>query len=136
VSLVATVSRIALGILTDRGGHDPLRPAALMLGASVGGYLLLAGGTPVVIVVAALVAGSLGWAWPGALTLAVVQRSPEAPAWAVGVMMAGLFTGAVGGPLVVGLLAEHEAFTAAWVLCAALALSAAATIALARRTSG
>ena len=39
-------------------------------------------------------------------------------------MMSGLFAGAVAGPLVVGLLAEHGSFAAAWSLCAALALLA------------
>lgn len=136
VSLAATLSRIALGVLTDRRGADPLRPAAAMLAASVAGYLLLAVGEPAAIVAAALLVGTVGWAWPGALTLAVVQRSPDAPAWAVGVMMTGLFAGAVGGPLLVGLLAEHGSFAAAWVTCAGFALLAAATVALARRTSG
>jgi hypothetical protein len=78
---------------------------------------------------AALLAGSLGWAWPGGLNLAVVQRSPGAPAWAVGVMMTGLFVGAVGGPLLTGFLAEHDLFTLAWIACAGLALLAAGTIA-------
>ena len=48
-------------------------------------------------------------------------------------MMSGLFAGAAGGPLLVGLLAEHEHFAAAWSLCAGLALAAATTIALTRR---
>jgi MFS family permease len=136
VSLASTISRIALGTYADRSGRDPLRPAAAMLALSVVGYLLLIAGEPPLIAVAALIAGSVGWAWPGALTLAVVQRSPMAPAWAVGVMMAGLFSGAVAGPLLVGLLAEHDAFAAAWAMCACFALLAAATITLARRATG
>jgi MFS family permease len=128
VSLAATISRIALGILADRPGQEPLRPVATLLAASVIGYLLLTVGEPGVIAAAALLAGGLGWAWPGGLTLAVVQRSPEAPAWAVGVMMTGLFVGAVAGPLLTGFLAEHDLFTAAWIACAGLALLAAATI--------
>jgi MFS family permease len=128
VSLAATTSRIAVGLFADRAGQEPLRPVATMLAASVAGYLLLIAGEPAVIAAAALVAGGLGWAWPGGLTLAVVQRSPEAPGWAVGVMMTGLFVGAVTGPLLTGLLAEHELFEAAWIVCAALALLAAATI--------
>lgn len=128
VSLAATVSRIALGSYADRAGRDPLPAAAAMLAGSVAGYLLLIAHEPVVITVAALIAGSIGWAWPGALTLAVVQRSPAAPAHAVGVMMTGLFGGAVGGPLLVGLLADRNAFTVAWIGCASLALLAAATI--------
>jgi MFS family permease len=129
VSLAATTSRIATGVFADRAGQEPLRPVATMLAASASGYLLLTAGTPGVIAAAALLAGSLGWAWPGGLTLAVVQRCPDAPAWAVGVMMTGLFVGAVGGPLLTGFLAEHDLFTLAWIACAALALLAAATIA-------
>src|SRR5215211_5672828 len=133
VSLAATISRVGLGMIADRSGGDALRLTALVLAGSVAGYLLLIVGEPAVIVLAALIVGSIGWSWPGTLTLAVVFRRPEAPAWAVGVMMSGLFAGAAGGPLLVGLLAEHDHFAAAWSLCAGLALAAAATIALTRR---
>jgi MFS family permease len=133
VSLAATVSRIGVGLLADRRGQEPLRPVARMLALSIGGYLLLIAGEPVLIVIAALLAGSAGWAWPGGLTLAVVQRSPGAPAWAVGVLMAGLFTGAILGPLVVGVLAEHERFAVAWGACATCALLAAITVSATRR---
>ena len=104
-----------------------------MLAISIVGYLLLIAGEPALIVVAALLAGAFGWAWPGGLTLAVVQRSPNAPAWAVGVLMAGLFTGAILGPLAVGILAEHERFAVAWGTCATCALLAALTVSATRR---
>jgi MFS family permease len=133
VSLAATLSRIALGAAADRSGQKALRPVPAMLVLSVAGYLLLIVGEPAVIVFAALLAGGVGWAWPGALTLAVVQRSPNAPAWAVGVMMTGLFSGAVVGPLLVGLLAENDAFAGAWIMCACFALLAAATVVATRR---
>jgi predicted MFS family arabinose efflux permease len=133
VSLAATVSRIGVGLLADRRGQEPLRPVARMLALSIGGYLLLIAGEPALIVIAALLAGSAGWAWPGRLTLAVVQRSPGAPAWAVGVLMAGLFTGAILGPLMVGVLAEHERFAVAWGVCATCALLAAITVSATRR---
>jgi cyanate permease len=136
VSLAAAISRIGLGAFADRAGQEPLRPVVAMLAASVGGYLLLTAGEPGVIAAAALLAGGLGWAWPGGLTLAVVQRSPDAPAWAVGVMMTGLFVGAVGGPLLVGFLAEHDLFAVAWIACACLALLAAATVAVTLRHEG
>jgi MFS family permease len=134
VSLTATTSRIGLGIFADRAGQEPLRPVATMLVGSVAGYLLLIAGDPAAIAVAALVAGSLGWAWPAGLNLAVVQRSPEAPAWAVGVMMTGLFVGAVVGPLITGFLAEQDLFAFAWIGCASLAgLAAVAVEATLRR---
>jgi MFS family permease len=136
VSLVSTLSRIGLGAIADRAQEKALRPVPAMLALSMAGYLLLIVGEPWLIVLAALLAGSVGWAWPGALTLAVVRRSPGAPAWAVGVMMSGLFAGAVGGPLLVGLLAEHDSFAGAWITCAAFALLSALTIAAVSRAEG
>jgi MFS family permease len=125
VSLGAAVSRVGLGVLIDRGvGGEPLALSARMLAVSSAAYLILAIGSPLAIVAGAVLAGIVGWAWPGVFTLAVVERAPRAPAWAVGVMMAGLFAGAVAGPLVVGLLADAERFGVAWGLCAALALAA------------
>jgi MFS family permease len=133
VSLCAAISRIGLGAVADRAGQDALRPVPAMFLVSAGAYLLLIVGEPVLIVVAALLAGSFGWAWPGALNLAVVQHSPQAPAWAVGVMLAGLFAGAVAGPLTLGLLGDSGHFTAGWVLCATFALLATATVVAVRR---
>jgi MFS family permease len=133
LSLTAMISRIVLGVLADRPALDPLRPVAVMLAASAGCYLALTAGTPFPVVAAALLAGCLGWSWPGALQLAVVQRSPDAPAWAVGVLMSGLFAGAVAGPLVVGLLAGVGWFAGGWIACAVFALGAAAIVAATRR---
>jgi MFS family permease len=133
VSLSAAVSRIALGAHADRGVQDALRPVAAMFAVSAVAYLLLIVGEPLVIVGAALLVGTFGWAWPGALNLAVVQYSPDAPAWAVGVMLGGLFAGAVAGPLAIGLLAHAGHFAVAWIMCSAFALLAAATVVAVRR---
>jgi MFS family permease len=133
VSLCAAASRVGLGVLADRGGQDALRPVGAMFVLSAAAFLLLIAGEPLAIVAAALLIGSFGWAWPGALNLAVVQHSPQAPAWAVGVMLGGLFAGAVAGPLAIGLLADHGHFTGAWIMCSAFALLAAATVVAVRR---
>ena len=133
VSLCAATARIVLGLRADRGGQEALRPLAAMFLISTLGYGLLIAGEPAAIVVAALLAGSFGWAWPGALNLAVVQRSPGAPAWAVGVMMTGLFAGAIAGPVAIGVLADHDLWTPAWLMCAVFALLAAATVVAVRR---
>ena len=135
LSLAAAASRVVLGLALDRTGGDPLRPVSWMLLAGAGGLVLLIAGAPAAVVVGALVAGGVGWAWPGALTSAVVARAPGAPAWAVGVMMAGLFTGAVIGPLATGLLAHGDQFTAAWAILAASMLAAAAMVAGVSRRS-
>jgi MFS family permease len=135
LSLASATSRVVLGLSVDRTGGDPLRPVAAMLAIGACGLVLLVVGTPAAVVAGALVAGAVGWAWPGAMTSAVVARAPGAPAWATGVLMAGLFVGAVIGPVATGLLAEYEQFTAAWLVLAAFALGAAGTVALVSRRS-
>ena len=135
LSLAAASSRVVLGLALDRAGGDPLRPVSWMLLAGAGGLVLLIAGTPATVVIGALVVGAVGWAWPGALTSAVVARAPGAPAWAAGVMMAGLFAGAILGPLATGLLAHGEQFTAAWLVLAASALAAAGMVAGVSRRS-
>ena len=136
VSMAAVVSRLAVGALADRGTGEGLGLVATMLSASVAGYLLLIAASPATIAAGALLVGLIGWGWPGALTHAVVERTPGAPAWAVGVMMSGLFAGAIAGPLLVGLLAERDAFAAAWIGCSGLAVASAAIVALTGARTG
>lgn len=133
VSLASATSRVGLGVAADRLGLEPLRLAVVMLAGGAGGFAALITGEPGVIVAGALLAGGASWGWPGLLTLAVVQRTPQAPAEAVGIMLAGLFAGAVAGPLIVGLLAERDAYTAAWLMCTAFALAAAGAVLAALR---
>jgi MFS family permease len=132
-SVVAMVSRIAFGMVADRQRRDPLVIVAGMLFTSGAAALVLIAGTPLAVVVGALVALGIGWGWAGPITLAVVRRSPDSAAWAVGVLMTGLFAGVVIGPGLTGQLADRGAFTAAWIACAACALLAALTALAARR---
>ena len=60
-----------------------------MLDVSIAGYLLLMGGEPALIVVAALLAASFGWSWPGGLTpactaLAIREAAVPRGAWRAG----------------------------------------------------
>jgi hypothetical protein len=50
------------------------------------------------------------------------------PAACVGVLMSHLFSGAIAGPLVIGVLAEHERSAPAWGACAAFALPAVCAV--------
>jgi MFS family permease len=85
-SVVAMGSRIGLGVVADRGRRDPLVLTAGMLFVSSAAALVLIVGTPPAIAAGALLALGVGWGWAGPMTLAVVRRSPESAAWAVGVM--------------------------------------------------
>lgn len=133
MGLASTVGRLVFGAISDKPGRDALVPVAYVIAVGVPGYALLAVGAPVSIVCGALLAGGFGWAWSGALTHAVVQRSPGAPARAVGTMLTGLLLGNAVGPLVLGLLADHGHYMAAWAVCGGLALTAAALAASMRR---
>jgi MFS family permease len=136
VSAVAMVSRIGLGLAVDRWDWDALAIASGLLVASALGCVVLTAATPALIAVGAITVGGLGWAWTGLFTLAVVKQHPGAPGRAVGVMMSGLFAGAIAGPLLVGVLARDGAYARGWVACAALALLSAATVATTRRRRG
>ena len=132
---LALVSRIGIGVLGDRRPGDALmRTAGLML-ISATGFVLMAIGADFTIIVGALLAGGLGWGWVAPMNLAVIQRYRDAPAAAMGTQMTGFFSGALIGPLLVGILIGTGGFTEAWVLCTVFALLAAAAVIGARGMS-
>jgi predicted MFS family arabinose efflux permease len=132
-SALGIATRLAAGVQADRraGGH--LRVVALMLGCGAIVYCLLATETAWVFVLAGPLAFATGWAWPGLFNLAVVRVNPGAPAAATGITQTGTYAGAVLGPVLFGVVAEHWSFRAAWLGAAATALVAAATVVAARR---
>lgn len=126
--LIAIGSRIGAGILGDRRPGNSLHRAAALMGLSGLGYVLMATGGQAWIIAGAFLAGGIGWGWNAPLSLAVVTQNREAPAAAIGIQMTGFFVGAMIGPLVVGLFAEHGSYTAAWIVCAVWAAAAAGTL--------
>jgi cyanate permease len=128
VSVGSAASRILLGHLVDHRAGDPLPLTAALLAVAAAGYGVLTTAEPGLIAIGAVVAGGIGWGWAGLMSLAVVERQPDAPAPAMATMMTGLFVGAVAGPLAVGFLAESGSYSVAWLACAALSLVAAATV--------
>jgi predicted MFS family arabinose efflux permease len=123
VSFAGMIGRIVFGLRVDRGRAQPLSTALALLFA----------GTPVAIVSGALILGGLGWAWHGVLTLAIVRQHDDAPVWAVGMLMSGVFAGAIVGPLLVGTVSAQTSFRTAWTICALLSLVPLGAVALARR---
>jgi MFS family permease len=129
MGLVAIASRLGFGLLGDRRPGDALRRAAMLMALTTAGFALMVVGGDALIVAGALIAGGIGWGWQSPLSLAVVSRHPTSAGAAIGIQMSGFFVGALIGPLVIGLLAEHGSYTTAWVMCACLA-AAAGTVAL------
>jgi MFS family permease len=128
-SLAGITVRLAAGAQADRRDGDHLRVVALMLALGAGAFGLLATGQPWAYALAGPAGFCTAWAWPGLFNLAVVQANPSHPAAATGITQTGTYIGAVSGPLLFGVLADHTSYPAAWLVAAALALVAAAVMA-------
>ena len=122
------VVRVVFGHLADGMGGGRLRLVAGMLGVGVVGFVLLAGGSEVLIVPGTLLAFGAGWGWPGLFNFAVVKSNPGAPAAATGITQTGASGGAALGPLVFGLVVETSSYGSAWLLSGAIALLALVAI--------
>lgn len=120
------VTRIIWGIVADRhhAWHFPMITTFLALGAA-GFWLMKDTSTGLQLVSVTILVYATGWAWPAVLNFAVVQRSPEAPAAASGIIGTGQYGGGIVGPLVFGFLVERYSYDSAWLYTAAMALVAA-----------
>jgi MFS family permease len=127
-SLAGITVRLAAGVRADRRGGNHLRVVALMLAAGAGTFALMATGQPWAYAVAGPAGFCTAWAWPGLFNLAVVQANPSYPAAATGITQTGTYIGAVSGPLLFGVIADHTSYPMAWLVAAAFALIAAAVM--------
>lgn len=139
-SLAGIVSRVSVGWLADRTARSQLPVVAVMLtgGAGALGLLALAGatggaGSAVALVTGAVLAFSVGWGWTGLLFLSAVRASPQAPASAAGIALAGLSVGGAGGPLLFGMLVSSASFAVAWTVGAATMLAGAVLVSVGGR---
>ncbi len=128
-SLAGICVRLLAGLQADRrtGGH--LRVVSIMLLLGAGMFALLATGQPWAYLVAGTAGFCTAWAWPGLFNLAVVQANPSHPAAATGITQTGTYIGAVSGPLLFGLIADHSSYSAAWIVATSFALVGAALMA-------
>jgi MFS family permease len=127
-SLAGITVRLAAGAQADRREGRHLRVVALMLALGAGAFGLLATGQPWAYALAGPAGFCTAWAWPGLFNLAVVQANPSHPAAATGITQTGTYIGAVSGPLLFGVLAEHTSYPAAWLVAAGFALVGAAVM--------
>lgn len=132
-SCVGLASRLGLGRLADARTGGRLNWVALLLLVGAGGYLLLSTSAAWIVLPATVLCFGGGWGWPGLFNFAVVNRNPDAPAFATGITQTGAYVGAIVGPLSFGRVAESVSYDAAWLMAAGLALVGAASIVVARR---
>lgn len=136
VSAIGLATRVGVGGLADwRRSVDLAGVAALLVAGSIGFAAMPAvdPGTWT-LWVAATVAFAGGWGWPGLLTFIVARTNAHAPAAATGVTQAGIFAGAVAGPVLFGLSASAFSYEAAWRGAAVAQLVGALLILAVRRT--
>lgn len=131
--LGCVASRIVLGWRAQaRPGRTLVTLATVMAIGSVG-YHLMAGPTPMLVTVGALIAFVFGWGWPGLYHYAVIRLNPVAPGMAAGIGQVGVHIGAAIGPVVFGLVLVNSSYTVAWRgVGVALILSAAGMLAARR----
>lgn len=120
-------ARIVSGVVVDRwGGLFAGVFSLLAAGAAI--FLLLPIATGFFFAVGVLGAYATGWGWPGLLTAGVVDSNRSRAASSSAVTQAGVFLGAGGGPLVLGLVVERWSFRPMWVIVAVCLAVAAALV--------
>lgn len=134
---VSVTARLIAGLAVDRWGGGLLGLVVLLgVGALVFAWLPWTGGA--MFVVAVLVAYATGWGWPGLMTASVVGSDRQTAAATSAVTQAGVFVGAGGGPLVLGLVVERWSFTPMWLVvsaCLVAATGLGSSILVGRRTA-
>lgn len=125
-SALGVATRIVWGGIADRQRewHFPMITAFLLIGA-IGFSLMgrITGGTQLFFLTVLIYA--TGWAWPSVLSFAVVQRQPQAPAVASGIIGTGQYGGGIIGPIGFGFLVERFSYQVAWQYAGGMALVAA-----------
>lgn len=127
-SLVGIAVRLVLGAAADRGAIGAWNTLTVMFLVSAAAFGGLAAGSPVVVMAAVPFAFASAFAWPSLYHLAVVRANPSAPGAATGITMTGSYTGAVGGPLVFGLVADWVSYGWAWGVAIVFMVAAAAVM--------
>lgn len=135
-SVALISSRVVWGALMDRSGRDRFRFATGLLVVGALAYPLIGTGHTFLAVTGALLAYGFGWSWPGVVHLGTVEQNPDTTGAASGVVQAGMFTGAMTGPALFGVIADTHGFGWAWLVAAASSATAAALMATASGQAG
>lgn len=121
----SVAARVVSGLVVDRrGGSLTGLVALLAVGSVVFLWLPATGG--VLFMAAVLAAYATGWGWPGLMTASVVGADRETAASSSGITQAGVFLGAGGGPIFLGLIVDRWSFAPMWLAVSACLLVATA----------
>lgn len=108
--------RLILGMAADRYAMPIFFVVALLfVGGAVGYEILALYPTKILYVVATILAFGMGWGWAGISLLGVVRASGPNTGRVTAMMQAGLFCGAVLGPLGFGWIVTAYSYSIAWM---------------------
>lgn len=133
--IAGVIGRTGFGALADFREGGEFRIIALMLAAGAAGVATYLLELPWLLPIGTAAAYGLGWAWPGLMNHAVVQRYADAPALATSVTQTGIFLGGAIGPIGFGLVVDHAGWGAGWTAAVA-AMAASALFIVAGSTVG
>jgi len=123
--IAGVIGRTGFGALADVRKGGEFHIIALMLAAGAAGVATYLFELPWLLPFGTAAAYGLGWAWPGLMNHAVVQRYADAPALATSVTQTGIFLGGAVGPIGFGLIVDHAGWGVGWTAAvAAMAASA------------
>jgi MFS family permease len=127
-SSVSIMARVLAGVITDRTGGRGFSGIVVLaiLGAVSFSVLPFTSGTTYLVVV--VVAFATGWGWPGLMTYTVVRANRASAATASAITQAGVFVGAGGVPIILGVVIERWSFDGAWITAAVGLVIAAAVV--------
>lgn len=136
---LAVVTRLSLGLVSDRLVDGHLQLCAAMLGAGAFGFALLASQTPVLAEIGVVIGLGTAWGFNGLFWFAVVRSNASDAGSVSGRIAPGALIALTVSPLVFSQIAENLGFRAGWLFSASMAALAALGMLLAhrsRRTAG
>lgn len=121
------VVRLVIGTRLDTLTRSPMVIAAGLCLLGAVGLTALAVRSPVVVLLATLLAFGTGWVWPVLTNFGVITANREGAAAATGLTQTGVYIGVFSGPLLSGVLIDRFGYSTMW-LCTAVVMVAGAGI--------
>lgn len=131
-SAISLVMRIASGVAVDRFGHGYHVIAVLLLAGALGFVLIATGGTLGLVVGTGIGFGA-GTGWAGLLHYVATAEHPDHAGGVSGTLLTFGNIGGFLGPTMFGVIAEQWSFGVAWTVLAGVAVLAAIAVLLAGR---
>src|SRR5699024_9975399 len=131
--LLGVIARIGAGVFADKVWPQHLLVVALMMFAGSAGIIMMAvNGPSFLFVLGTLIAFGLGWSWNGVFHFSAIHYTGLSPASVTGIMQTTMSLGAMTGPILFGIIAQHS-YQWAWALCAVMLMAAGILVLHARR---